>query len=350
MARAIAQAVEVELTPEEASQLAGARRVDAETYESYLKGRYYLNQFTPAGVEKGLRAFQEAIDRDPSEPLPWAGLAIAYSDIGHAPTAPADSFARARAAAERALELDDAVPEAHAALGEVKLMHDWDYHGAELAFQRALGLESSLSRTYSHYGWLHYLFGRWDETLAVFRRAKEVDPLTPFHSVWLGWVLWWEGMYDEATAEADRALDLRPGFPMALSLRGLVSADQKRFDEALADHRQAVAVAPVYSFALGYTYALAGRRDEALAVAAELGRSEHVFNAWGLAEIYTALGDHDQALDWLEAAYAGRHSWMPWIDKASTFDALHGEPRFEELVRKMDLPAVGAPAPQTLAS
>ncbi len=345
VARALAGEIEVELTPQEESRLAAARQVDPETYETYLKGRYYLSQFTPEGFAKGLRTLQQAIDRDPSEPLPWAGLAIAYSDLGHAPEAPPDAFARSKAAAERALELDDSLPEAYAALGEVELMHDWDYRAAERAFQQALGLKTSLARTHSHYGWLHYLYGRWDETLASFERAQAVDPLSPVHSAWLGWVYWWEGMYEEATAEAERALDLRPGFPAALSLLGSVHADQGRFDEALAAHRQAVAIDPIWSFGLGYAYAKAGKKDEALAVADELSGSEHAFNAWGLAEIYTALGDHDQAFHWLEAAYEGRHSWMPWLDKASTFDPLHGDPRFAELMRRLNLPGGGEERP-----
>jgi len=342
VARAIAREIELELTPQEADRLTGARSVNPETYEAYLKGRYFLNQYTPEGFQKGLQSLQAAIDHDPADPLPWAGLAIAYSDIGHSPSGSSDAFARARAAAEKALELDGSQPEAHAVLGEVKLLHDWDFRGAELAFQSALGNGSGLARTHSHYAWLHYLFGRWDEAVAAFRRAQEIDPLMPVHSAWLASAYWWEGMNEEAISEARRSLDLRAGFPAAAVVLGSVYVDQGRFEEAIPILREAAAVDPSLSFGLARAYALAGMEDEALALAAELGSGQQIWNAWGLAEIYTALGDHDRAFHWLEEAYEGRHSWMPWLEQASTLDSLHGDPRFEDLLRRVGV--LGLPA------
>jgi Tfp pilus assembly protein PilF len=173
--------VRLKLTPEEQAQLASARPVDPQAHEAYLRGTFFLSQSTYDGVEKGMTLLHEAVTRDPSHPLPYAHLAAGYATLGHGLSPPPDAFSRARAAALRALELDDGVALAHTVLGELILYGErtWDWSAAEQSFRRATELNPTLARAHAHYAWYLVLFGRWEEALASMRRARKVDPWRP---------------------------------------------------------------------------------------------------------------------------------------------------------------------------
>jgi serine/threonine-protein kinase len=171
VARTIARQIEITVTPDQEARLAARRPVNPETYKAYLKGMFHLNKMTPEGTEKGLDYLRQAIEKDPADPLAYGGLALGYVASAHAPGAPPDAFARAEAAALEALELDDTLAEAHAALAQIKLYRDWDWAGAEQAFQRALKLNPSLTLTRAHYSFYLLLFGRTDEASAEMRRG-----------------------------------------------------------------------------------------------------------------------------------------------------------------------------------
>ena len=336
VAAAIAREIKVAVTPADQARLTRARPVNPEAYEAYLKGKFYLNKFTPEGFKKGLAYLQQAIEEDPANPLPYAGLALGYSLIGH--EAVPDAFVRAKAAARKALELGETLGETQEALAEIKLYSEWDYVGAGQDLRRALELNPSLPEAHAHYAWYLLLVGRVDEALAEMRRAQEVDPLNPLWSAWLGWQYWEVGRLDEAIAEARKSLELNPDFPWGLYVLGAVYAQKGMYEEAITAHQKAAAVSSAVRWPLGHTYALAGRSEEARKVTAELKKQVTPMNAWGLAEVYTALGEKDEALRWLEAGFELRFSWMPWIGVLRPFEPLRGEPRFQELRRRMNLP------------
>jgi len=338
VARAIAGEIKVAVTSTEETRLASARRVNPETYEAYLKGMFYLNKFTPEGTEKGLNYFHQAIEKDPADPLPYAGLALGYCIIGHGPAPSPEALPRAKAAALKALELDNTLAEAHAALAEVKLYYDWDWAGAEKDLQRALELKPNLADAHVQYAWYLVLLGRLDEGLAEMKRAQELDPLAPLYSAWLGRQYWWAGQDEEAIVEARKSLELNPDFPVGLCVLGDVYAAKGMYEEAIALHQKARAVAPHWGWSLGHTYALAGQRDEALNVLAELGEEYRQKNAWGVAEIYAALGEKDEAFQCLESGYEYRHNWIPWMKWNRNYEPLRDDPRFGDLLRRMNLP------------
>ena len=337
VAQAIAGQVEIAVTPEEEARLAATREVTRESYEAYLRGTYYLNKYTPEGIKQGLAHLQQAIEIDPANPLAYAGLAAAYSDIAHRPSPAKEAFPRARAAALRALSLDDTLALAHLAMGEVKLYYEWDLAGAEPYFQRALELEPNLARAQIHYGWYLDAVGREDETEIRLKLSVELDPFFPIYTAWLGWWYWWvAGRYDEAIEEAQKSLAIDPVLPQGLRVLGGAYAEKGMYEEAMAAHQKLAEIYPRSRGVLGRTYVLAGRRDEAKRiVVAELEKTSP--GRWALAEAYAALGDTDQAFRWLEKVYESRHAFFPWVRKIPAFRSLHDDPRFDDLMRRAEL-------------
>jgi serine/threonine-protein kinase len=344
---AIARKAKLTLTPAEQTRLANAKPVNPEAYEAYLKGKFNLNKFTPEGFEKGIAYLQQAIEKDPANPLPYAVLALGYSTMGH--EAMPDAFEKAKAATAKARELGGDLAELEEAEAEQKLYSDWDFPGAEKAFRRALELNPGLPDAHAHYAWLLQLYGKREEEWAEAKRAVELDPLTPVWSAWLGWQ--YLGIRnDEAILWAKKSLELNPDFPYGLLVLGSAYAEQKKFDEAIAVHTKAAAASQSVTWALGYTYALAGRREEALKIAADLEKKPTPMNTWGLALIHTALGDKDAAFRWLEEGFRTRFSWMPWIDEwmpwidegpslgGDGFSPLRSDPRYRDLKRRIGIP------------
>jgi len=339
VARAIARQIEITLTPDQEARLAATRPVNPETYVAYLKGMFHLNKMTQEGTKKGLEYLHQAIEKDPADPLAYGGLALGYVASAHGPGATPDALARAEAAALKALELDETLTEAHAALAQIKLYRDWDWAGAEQAFQRALELNPNLTLTRAHYSWYLLLFGRTDEALAEMRRVQEVDPLTPLWPAWQGSLYLWAGQYDEAIDEARKSLELNPDFPVALYVLGSAYAAKGMYEEAIKTHQRAALLSRDRKSALGRTYAMAGRLEEARQVLAELEADPTPWDTWFIAQIYAVLGKKDEAFRWLEAAYGPpHHPYMPWTRYPPAFKPLHDDPRFKDLLRRLNLP------------
>jgi len=339
VARAVAREVEVEMTDQEETRLANRRRVSPETYELYLKGIFHLNKYTPEGFEKGLDYLNQAIEVDPTEPLPLAGLALAWAIIGHTPSPPPDAMPQAKAAALRALELDETLAEAHTALAEVRVYYDWDLAGAGQSFRRALELNPDLAEARGHYSWYLMFHHDYDTVIAEMKRARESDPLHPVYSAWLGWQLWFAGRLEEAEVEAKKSLELNPDFPIGHYVLGSVCAEMGRFEEAIAAHQRAAAISPMWKWGLGVAYALAGRPEEAREVARELEENLTKWDTWCLAEIYTALGDATEAMRWLEEGVERRHSYIMWLNRFPSFEPIRDDPRFQDLARRVNAPS-----------
>jgi adenylate cyclase len=336
---AITREVGLELTPQVQARLGKARSVKPETYELYLRGMFHLNKETPEGYAKGLALLEEAIAKDPTEPLAYAGLALAYPLLYHGPSAPVppkEGFPKARAAALKALELDPDNAQAHGALAAVNLYYDWDWAGAEREFKRALELNPSMAVVQAHYSWWLNLSGRIPENIDWAKRATETDPLSPLFTAWLGWSEWASGHPDAGVAWARRALDLDPVYPDGLYVLGGALADQGKFDEAIAAHRKLAATHPDWRFALAETYAKAGRKDEARAILEELEREDFPRHALFIEWVRVALGDKEEAFRALQAAYVYRHMFLPFTVNPPDQFPWRDDPRFVEMRRRMN--------------
>jgi len=337
VARAIAREIQINLTPQEETLFTSARQIDPETYAAYLKGMFYLNKQTKEGMEEGLAYFHQAVEKNPADSLAYAGLALGYATIGHSNAPTPDAWPRAREAALRALKLDDTLAEAHAALADVKLYYEWDWEGAEQAFQRANELNPNLAMNHYHYAWYHHLFGRMEEAIEEHERAQELDPLTPLHTGWLGELYRQAGRYEEAIEEAQKSLELEPDFPIGWLVLGRVYANKGMYEEAIAAHQKLVEVAPQMKHALGHTYVLAGRMDEARKILAEVEEEEsNPWNALCLVRLYIDLGKTDEAFQWL--AYEQPHAFLPWRIKRLSSGALANDPRFKDVLIKLNFP------------
>jgi serine/threonine protein kinase/Flp pilus assembly protein TadD len=341
IAGTIADKVHAALTPAERSRLSGARPVNPEAYEDYLKGKFYLNKMTQDGYEKGLAYLNQAVEKDPTNPQSYAALALAYSIIGH--ERHPDAFERAKAAARKAEELGGNPPaEMYLASGMTKLYSDWDYAGAEKDLRRAMELNSSLGEAHRDYAWYLHLTGHGDEALAKMKRAQEVEPLNPLFYADRGWQYFWMGQNDQALGEARKSLELDPNFNEALCVLGYAYADKGMYNEAIDAHQKLATVDPTWRWCLVESLAQAGRKDEARRTLAKFLAQKPApaggWDGWFIAEIYTLLGDKNEAFRWLEAAYKERSSFLPWINQNPFYAPLHDDPRFLDLVRRMNVP------------
>jgi len=338
---AIAREVNLKLTPQEKSRLASARPVNPEAYVAYTKGRFYLNKPTPEEYAKGLAYMQQAIDMDPTNPLPYAALALGYCLIGHGTNPPPDAFVRAKAAAFKAEELGGTLAETEAALGQIKLFEEWDWAGAEKSFQHAIALNPSLPEAQRMYAWYLLLIGHGNEAIAAMKRAVEVDPLNPYWCSDLAWQFWALGRNQEAMDAVTKSLELDPNFDQALCWLGFLYPEKGMFMEAIAAHQKLAAISPPWRWALVRTYAQAGRKDEAMKLLTEdLGQRQPRgrWEGWFLGEIYAALGNKDEAFRWLEAAVKERMTFIPWMRQNPAYAPLRPDPRFQDLVGRMQLP------------
>jgi serine/threonine protein kinase/TolB-like protein/Tfp pilus assembly protein PilF len=341
VAQGVAEVLALKLLPAEQTRLASARTVNPEVYDAYLKGMFYVSQNNPENFEKGMRYLHQAVEIDPAEPLSYAGLAQGYITLGHGGAEQLDSFPRARAAAEQALKLDPNMAEAVGALADVALYYEWDWMKAEQLFKRALELNPSVAITHYHYAWYLVIFDRLDEAIAEHKLARDLDPLRALNTAWLGELYNYAGRSDEAIVEAKKAIELSPNFWPSYKVLSRAYSTKGMHQEAIAAAMRLIELEPVRGNAhLIMAYMAAGRREPALTIVPKLEGNKSGFNAVCLA--YLALGDKDAALQVLEDAYKAHRSTVPWIRaRGYGWDSVHGDPRFQDLVRRMNLP-VGA--------
>jgi serine/threonine protein kinase/tetratricopeptide (TPR) repeat protein len=345
VARAIANDIQVKLTPQEQARLVSARSVDPEAYQLYLKGRFYWNKRTEAGLKKGIEYFHQAIDLDPNYALAYAGIADCYSLLGwdlFGPLPPREALPIAKAAARKALETDDSLAEAHNSLAWTKLAFDWDWTGAEREFKRAIELNPGYAITHHWYAECLAGMGRYAEALAEIRQAQELDPLSLIISSIVGWVLYFDRKNDQAIAEFRKTLELDPNFWVAHWTLGRAYEQKAMFTEAIAEIQKAIdfsGSSPLSFAALGHTYAVSGRRAEAERVLNQLkGSSKQTYiSPYGIAAIHAGLGEKDQAFLWLEKAYEERSGWLIWLRAEPGSDPLRSDPRFQDLLRRIGL-------------
>jgi serine/threonine protein kinase/Tfp pilus assembly protein PilF len=337
LAQAIVGQIRIKLTPEEQSRLASgrARPVNPEAYEVYLRGRYQLDGWRD--VPKAYQSFTQAIEKDPTFAPAYAGLASCAITGG----APPDVLAKARDAADKALELDPMLAQAHGMSAFLKVF-EWDWTGAERESKRALELNPSDADAHAAYATFLAATGRFDEAIAEMKQAHELDPAGLSSNLALGWVYTKARRYDDAIAQFRRTLDLNPN--LALTRRELAWAYTFKgmYEEALAEYRKLGL--PTDSM-LAYLYAVSGRRAEALKMIRDLERrglerqrrGEYT-SPYHMAVPYAGLNDKEKALALLEQGYKVRDGNM-WITKVElSFDNLRSDPRFQDLLRRMNFP------------
>jgi TolB-like protein/lipoprotein NlpI len=340
VARAIADEVNVTLTPEDAGRLATAGVVDPAAYEDYLRGQYHWNKHTREGAEAAIGHFQQSIDKDPSYAPAYAMMSYAHSWLGYySPTSPAVLHSRALAAAERAVALDSSLAEAHASLALLKLSFDWDWPAADRASLEALRLNSSSTMAlYSRAVFLSWV-GRHDEAVAVAKRAVELDPVAPYMNTLLGAVYFMARRYDEAIEQLNKVLALEPDYRNAHVWLCYSYAKQGMHEEAA---RESTEYLQSGTWLDVWLLALAGRSAEARKLLDQSVIGEEAamppigsyFAAISLGE----LGEKDRAFALLEQAYQGRSALMAVLKVDPRIDALRDDPRFEDLLRRMNLP------------
>ena len=344
LTREIADAVHVALAAGERDRLGASREVNPAVYDEYLRGMHALRQGTQEGQEEALAHLRAAIDADPADPLPHAGLAKVYATIGHGATGTYEDLERARAAAGQALRLEPDLPLAHAVLAEIRFYKDWDIPAAGVAFRRALALDPSQADTRANFAWWLQLNGDLDAAVAEIERAEELDPLNPTWPTWNAWLQWWAGVpAAQLLPLPRRALELAPEHPASLAVLTFLLADAGQHDAAIATGERAAARGVLGNWPLAIALARAGRREEARARLRELARGRRGPVYWGIAEVHAALGENDLALTALETAYEQRFNWMIWAGSARPLAPLRGDPRLDDLVRRIGWPPQSSP-------
>ena len=344
VAQAIAERIEVELTPQEHAHLARTHRVDPAVHEACLKGRHFWYKRTNESVTKGLAYFEEAVRLDPSCAPAHAGIADSYIVDGgrYLGVSPEVAYSRARAAALKAVELDDSLAEAHTSLAAVMTDYDWDWSGADREYRRAIELNPNYVTAHSWYAEQLSRMARHDEAVAEARLARELDPLALVGGMIVAWILYFARRYDEAIEQARQTLELEPDYATALRILGWAYEETGRPDEAIRAHRRAGELTdrqPNFYGQLGRAYALAGRPDEARAVLDDLleASKQAYVSSLDIAIIYTALGDNETALDWLDRAHEERADHLAYIKVNPRLDPLRSEVRFASVLERMGL-------------
>jgi serine/threonine-protein kinase len=339
----IAGALEAELSPEEAKRIRKAPTDDIQAYQLYLMGRHCLARWTQEGIDQGIKHLEQAIARDPNYALAFSTIAYAYTDVGVgvAGALPSDeAFRRAKAAVQRALELDSGLAEAHAVLAHLKFVCDYDWVGAEAELKLAIELNPNSGDTYDIYGLMLSALERYDEAMEMQRRAHDLDPL--LHRMDIGTTLLRAGRYDEALRIITGVLQDDPHLALARATLGWCYLLKGMPEQGIAALQHAMSLSPdatLYLAQLGQAFALVGRTEEARGVLRQLEElsTQRYVSPYHMAYVYTGLGEHERALDWLERAYEQRAGGVFGMKGSFLFKPLRGHPRFQALLRKMNL-------------
>ena len=343
LTRAISEKLRPRLTSEERHRLSTPETASPEAYQLCLRGRYFRNKGNKEAMEKSIEYFQQAIGLDPRYALAFAALSSVYASLAYYQYfLPEDALSKAEAAAQKALALDDGLAEAHSSLGFIKFQK-WEWAAADAEFKRAIELNPNSATTRNEYGLYLTLIGHPEEALAQVKRAQQVDPASPEFVRRVGWILCRMGQYDLGIAGIKDALELEPNnahhhYNLAIACY----AQQKMYSEAVEEARKAVALgpsSPIYLGALGYVYAMMGNKAEALGALEELRKWDEKADAsMSIARVYAGLGDHDNAIAWLEKAYQRRANRAIWLKEWIGFESLRSDPRFVDLLQRMGFP------------
>jgi serine/threonine protein kinase/tetratricopeptide (TPR) repeat protein len=339
----VSQKLRARLSGADEQKLAKTYTASPEAYQLYLKGRYHVLKLTAPEVQKGISYFKQAIDIDPSYALAYVGLADAYRSVLVGDTPPAEFLPKAKAAAQKAIDLDDSLADAHAELGFIIFWYDWDWNAAENQFKRALELDPNDAGTHLFYAHLLSNIGRHAEGLAEAKRARELEPLNLRTSALEGQFLIHAGRTDEALASLQRVIALEPNFAFGHFFASSAYIEKGMFAEAITEARKAIDLNGANSQSigfLGYALAKSGKTAEARAeLEGLLKRStEHYIPPYHIALIYNGLGERAETLAWLERSYNERDPKLVFLKVEPKWNNLRGDPQFQDLLRRVGFP------------
>jgi TolB-like protein/Flp pilus assembly protein TadD len=340
LVREVTEKLRLKLTGEQQQRLTQRDTTNPEAYQFYLRGRYYWNKRTAENVTKAMEQFQQAADKDPNYALAYVGLGDSYVLLENYAGTPAnETLPKAKAFAERALQLDNSLAEAHTSLGYV-YNNLWQWKEAEDEFKRAIELNPNYPTAHHWYSLYLLDAGRVAEAKAEIKRAHELDPLSLIIGTTVTYAYLAEGNANFSIAQSKKVIELDPSFPRAHEYLGLGYLKQGRHLEAIAELQKGVELSGRERRSLrdlGYGYAISGKRAEAQTVIKELAGKYEKGRAIGqdLAAVYAGLGDKDQAFAWLEKDFQARSGLLAWIRWAPPFESLRSDPRFTDLLRRM---------------
>src|SRR6266436_4102179 len=342
--RAIVSEIRVKLTAQEQARLANRHPINPEAYKLYLNGHYHWNKRSLEGFQKAIEYFQLAAAKDPAYALAYVGLADTYTYFSFFDVVPPrEAMPKAKAAAARALEIDDSLGEAHVSLGYVSYMYDWDWPAAGKHFEQALTLNPAYSRAHTFYPFYLSSLGRSEEALAVAKHSLDLDPASPAVSHSLAVQLYLAREFEQAIEQAHKTLELDPNFAISYELLGEVYVSGGMYREGLPELEKysVLSRGRAMSLALlGYAHARLGERSQALRVLRQLeaASKQSYTPAFSFAVVYAGLGEKDQAFASLEKAYGERTSRLGYLKVEPLWDPLRTDPRFADLVRRIGFP------------
>jgi len=343
VARAVAKEVSLALTPEDKARLATAGTVNPEAHDAYLKGTYHWQKVTPSDLDTAERYFELALEKDPSYAPAFRGLAFVWvfrQQMGLVP--PHEAGPKAEAAALQSIALDNESAGAHVVLAAIKMWIDWDWTGTEVESQRALELNPNSATALATYSQYSAIVGRVDEALSHSERALELDPVNAFFHALHAAVLCFDRRYEDALAAANTALEMEPENPIAHYYALLAASKTGQHSEAFAALKKFLNLTyaePADEKALEQAWAedgFTGAMRQAATIMATRYSTSRAIPA-DTAIFYAMAQEYDEALEWLERAYEIRDPNMPYIT-LPVFDPLRSDPRFQDLLRRMNLP------------
>jgi tetratricopeptide (TPR) repeat protein len=334
----VAQGLAAQIGGDERQNLRKHHTESVQAYEAYLRGRYFWEKRNEEGLRKSIGYFEQAVALDPEYALAYAGMADAYNvlvSFGLVESkSEEDCVKRARASAARALEIDQTLPEAHASLGSIELYYDMQAERAEVEFRRAIELNPNYATAHHWLSDCLAMLSRPDEAMAEITRAHELSPLSPIINTTLAERLYYARRYDEAVERLHRTLEVEPDFAPARFYLGLVYEQKGMYEEAVVELEKACDLSgrrlSVFTSALGHAYALAGRRSAARKVLSELFRLDYN-PPYQIATVYTALGEKQRAIEWLQKMHSKEARWL--LETDPRLDSLRSDPKFQDLLR-----------------
>lgn len=341
----VAGALMLKLSGDERKQLVRHRTENIDAYHHYLKGVYHANKWTLPDVRKALEHYQTAIDHDPNYALAYAGIADANCALSHFYVDPREAMPQAKAAAERALEIDDSLPEAHLALGLVEMWYERNWPEAARCFNRAIELNEGFAAAYQWDGYLMVALGRFEEGIAKQKRAQELDPLSHLIALMIGWSYYFKGRYEDALIQFGALIELEPALHLGHWGLGWTYDRMHEYEKAIDSFQIALRLSEHGTevlAGLGHTYAVMGRRNEAESLLAELemhGRQKYI-SPFYRALIYAGLGETDSAfrdktLEYLELACEERFEWLTHLNVDPPFEYLRTDPGYIDLLKRL---------------
>lgn len=337
IAKDISENLRLKLSGEEQKQLTKHYTENTEAYELYSKGRYHFFKETEEGLKKAVESFNQAIATDPNYALAYAGLADAYSILGdYTFLDPKEAFPRAKVAAQKALEIDDTLAEAHASLGKVKEL-DWDWSGAEREYKRAIELNANYAEARRNFSGYLVKMGRHNDAMEEIKRAQELDPLSLNIKAGLAFVFYMARRYDQAIEQYQKVVEMDSNFSTAHYMLGNAYLKKGMYGEAIAAFQKSDFEGPLLLLAVAYAHALSGKKDEAQKILDQMKSTKEYVPPYDMVYLYASLGDRDQAFKWLEKAMRDKDA-VGYLKVDPHMDSLRSDPRFQEMLRRVGLP------------